>query len=168
VQGSASSFEVTPEATDAYNDVIHGRLARSVFIQCTSWYRKDGNGKVFSTFPGPMSLFWWWLQSPNWGHYKTTGGEDWVKQQKLKTVYKALKVLAFIAALLWSSSHWGVVERFLKSSTDQVWEFHCHRFLPDLHFKIWAGVYSSWKTVCRGVLQLSYAGLLHNMSISLW
>ncbi|KAJ7185288.1 hypothetical protein C8R46DRAFT_1342594 [Mycena filopes] len=67
--GQVASFTVTPRATGAYNELIQARLARSVFVQCASWYRTGGSGKVSSIFPGPMLLFGWWVRAPRWGDY---------------------------------------------------------------------------------------------------
>ncbi|KAJ6500898.1 hypothetical protein C8R45DRAFT_1210585 [Mycena sanguinolenta] len=77
IDGVVSTFEVTSEATDAYNDLIQRRLERSVFVECTSWYRTAGEGKVSSVFPGPMMLYGWWVRRPTWAHYdiKATTGE---------------------------------------------------------------------------------------------
>ncbi|KAK7022100.1 hypothetical protein R3P38DRAFT_2959366 [Favolaschia claudopus] len=64
-----SSFTVTPRATDDYNELIQRRLARSVWVECVSWYRIGGDGKISSIFPGPMMLFAWWLRKPRWSDY---------------------------------------------------------------------------------------------------
>jgi hypothetical protein len=40
-----------------------------VWVQCVSWYRTGGAGKVSSIFPGPMLLFGWWVRKPRWGDY---------------------------------------------------------------------------------------------------
>ncbi|KDQ34170.1 hypothetical protein PLEOSDRAFT_1031458 [Pleurotus ostreatus PC15] len=90
----AKSFEVTPEATDSYNENIQARLARSVFVHCNSWYRKGGDGIISSIFPGSQTRFWWWLRAPVWCHYRVVtpkshvhdsyviGGDVWKQQQK--------------------------------------------------------------------------------------
>ncbi|KAF8205375.1 hypothetical protein K438DRAFT_1670245 [Mycena galopus ATCC 62051] len=81
-----ATFDVTPRATDAYNDVIQARMARSVWVTCTSWYRTGGEGKVSSIFPGPMFLFAWWLRAPRWGDYNVVpmsrkwGQKLWVEK----------------------------------------------------------------------------------------
>ncbi|KZP31875.1 hypothetical protein FIBSPDRAFT_944502 [Athelia psychrophila] len=78
--GAASSFSVTPAACDAYNAKIRRRLEGSVLTQCVSWYRAEGGtGKVTSVFPGPITLFWWWMRKPVWGDYEVMGGERWRK-----------------------------------------------------------------------------------------
>ncbi|RDB25927.1 Baeyer-Villiger monooxygenase [Hypsizygus marmoreus] len=63
------SIDVSTTATDEYNSKIQARLSASVFVQCVSWYRVGGKGKVNSIFPGTAALFWWWLRWPRWGHY---------------------------------------------------------------------------------------------------
>ncbi|KAJ7656021.1 hypothetical protein DFH06DRAFT_1269536 [Mycena polygramma] len=59
LDGSVSSVDVTTRETNTYNELIHARLARSVFVHCVSWYRSGGKGKVSSIFPGPMFLYGW-------------------------------------------------------------------------------------------------------------
>ncbi|KAJ7612203.1 hypothetical protein FB45DRAFT_760076, partial [Roridomyces roridus] len=87
LSGLVSSFAVTTSATDAYNTLIHERLARSVFVDCVSWYRTGGEGKVSSIFPGPMALYASWLRKPRWGDYiveSGAGGKDTEKRWKSK------------------------------------------------------------------------------------
>ncbi|KAJ7255837.1 hypothetical protein B0H12DRAFT_1218728 [Mycena haematopus] len=67
-----ATFDVTPQATDAYNDILQARLAQSVWVSCHSWYRAGGEGKVSSIFPGPMFLYAWWMRAPRWGDYNVT------------------------------------------------------------------------------------------------
>ncbi|KAJ6470531.1 FAD/NAD-P-binding domain-containing protein [Mycena sanguinolenta] len=67
-----ATFDVTPLATDAYNEVLQTRFAESVWMTCSSWYRAGSEGKVFSIFPGPMFLFAWWTRAPRWDDYKVT------------------------------------------------------------------------------------------------
>jgi hypothetical protein len=97
LEQEVSSFEVTPEATDAYNTRIQGRISRSVFPHCLSWYRKGGDGKVTSIFPGPGLLFWWWLRQPNWNHYKAVGAERWARQMHLAGNRRLLQRLVGLA-----------------------------------------------------------------------
>ncbi|EGO21875.1 putative monooxygenase [Serpula lacrymans var. lacrymans S7.9] len=52
IDGHVSSYEVTSQASDDYNQGLQDKLTRSVFMQCVSWFRTDGTGKVFSPFPG--------------------------------------------------------------------------------------------------------------------
>lgn len=112
LRGFARSFEVTPEATNNYNDIIQTRLAKSVFILCSSWYRTGRTGKVFSIFPGPVSLFWWWSRTVTWGHYRTVGGEGWVLKQRAKAaVIRLAAVVVLVSGLVWSSSRWPDVAR---------------------------------------------------------
>ncbi|KAF5372781.1 hypothetical protein D9615_010117 [Tricholomella constricta] len=75
LEGRISSIDVTARATDRYNAKIQARLARSVFMGCTSWYRAEGSGKVTSMFPGASALFWWWLRRPIWEDYDLVGGD---------------------------------------------------------------------------------------------
>jgi hypothetical protein len=81
IEGTTSSFEVKAEATDAYNDVIYSRLSHFVYTQCVSWYRAGGDGKVSGIFPGPLTLFWWWLRTPIWKDYRAVGAARRTKQR---------------------------------------------------------------------------------------
>ncbi|KAL4260335.1 FAD-binding Monooxygenase Superfamily protein [Pleurotus pulmonarius] len=76
LSGKAKSFEVTHEATDAYNKKIQSRLSRSVFVHCNSWYRKGGDGIISSIFPGSQTRQWWWLRAPVWKHYSVITAES--------------------------------------------------------------------------------------------
>ncbi len=76
LSGKAKSFEVTHDATDAYNKKIQVRLSRSVFVHCNSWYRKGGDGIISSIFPGSQTRQWWWLRAPVWRHYSVITAES--------------------------------------------------------------------------------------------
>ncbi|TFY83518.1 hypothetical protein EWM64_g500 [Hericium alpestre] len=83
LSGALSSVEPTDAATDAYNEAIQRRLSTSVWSSCASWYRSGATGKIFSIFPGPVSLFWWYLRSPKWKDYRIEGEErqgTWTEQ----------------------------------------------------------------------------------------
>jgi hypothetical protein len=103
LDGFVSSFEVTAEATDAYNDKLHARLARSVFAHCTSWYRVGGKGKVSAIFPWPTALLWWWSRRPIWDHYKVVGAERWLGSRRLMRISRILGGLLLLSApFLWA------------------------------------------------------------------
>ncbi|KAJ6567001.1 hypothetical protein B0H19DRAFT_716653 [Mycena capillaripes] len=81
LDGLVSTFDVTTRATDAYNDLIHARLTRSVFVHCVSWYRSGGEGKVSSIFPGPMFLFGWWVRKAKWEDFNVkTPTDEWKRK----------------------------------------------------------------------------------------
>ncbi|KAF8209463.1 hypothetical protein K438DRAFT_1960460 [Mycena galopus ATCC 62051] len=83
LSGLVSSFDVKPGPTDEYNDLIHDRLSRSVFVECVSWYRAGGEGKVSSIFPGTMLLYGWWVRRPKWEDYNVRAiGGEWAKRVK--------------------------------------------------------------------------------------
>ncbi|KAJ7612220.1 hypothetical protein FB45DRAFT_843519 [Roridomyces roridus] len=63
------SFDVTPAATDAYNAQVQTRLGRFVWSKCASWYRTGDTGKIHTQFPGPMSLYGWWMRRVEWRDY---------------------------------------------------------------------------------------------------
>lgn len=78
LEGKAKSFEITREATDEYNEWLQGRLEKSVWTDCMSYYRSDRKlGKITATFPGPVALFWWLSRTPVWERYVAVGGERW-------------------------------------------------------------------------------------------
>ncbi|KAF7360682.1 hypothetical protein MVEN_00800000 [Mycena venus] len=90
LDGLVATFSVKARATDAYNEIIQARLARSVWVKCISWYRAGGEGKVSSIFPGPMFLFAWWLRQPRWDDYtmKATS-EKWGEKIMAAEMVKA-------------------------------------------------------------------------------
>ncbi|KAE9410004.1 putative monooxygenase [Gymnopus androsaceus JB14] len=53
------SIGVTAQATDKYNNKLQADLNRSVFVDCTSYYRKGRDGKVSSAWPYSASWHWW-------------------------------------------------------------------------------------------------------------
>lgn len=40
------------QPTDEYNAKIQKRLEKSIFVNCTSWYRTGRDGKIINIFPG--------------------------------------------------------------------------------------------------------------------
>lgn len=71
--GILKSVAPTDAATDRYNDMLQERLNDTVWSQCVSWYRVGGRGRIASTFPGPLVLFWWWLWRLRWEDYEIDG-----------------------------------------------------------------------------------------------
>ncbi|KAG1741887.1 FAD/NAD(P)-binding domain-containing protein [Suillus paluster] len=67
--GFASSFTVKASPTDAYNVKLQERISRSVLVQCYSWARTNGTGKLFNPFPWAVTVWWWWHRRPNWDHF---------------------------------------------------------------------------------------------------
>ncbi|KAG2153120.1 uncharacterized protein EDB93DRAFT_1249032 [Suillus bovinus] len=101
LSGFASFFTVKASPTDAYNAKVQERISRSVLVQCYSWTRTNGTGKVFNAFPWAVTIWWWWLRKPNWDHYVAVGAEKWVWARRRKTVKNSLK-WAVVLTLLWS------------------------------------------------------------------
>lgn len=93
LDGTISSVQVNEDATDAYNDKIHARLAKSVYVDCVSWYRKGRDGKVSSIFPGAATLFWWWLRRPNLSHFRGAPQDKWQRYRRQQTRKRALRTL---------------------------------------------------------------------------
>jgi cation diffusion facilitator CzcD-associated flavoprotein CzcO len=51
-----SYVDVEPEVEERYDKEIQGRLAKSVWTMCASWYRQD-NGRVPTNWPGLVSEY---------------------------------------------------------------------------------------------------------------
>jgi len=99
LSGSASSFTVKASHADEYNAKVQERISRSVFMQCHSWARMNGTGKVFNPFPWAMTRWWWLLRKPNWDHYVAVGAEKWVWARRRKFVKNSLKCAAILTLL---------------------------------------------------------------------
>ena len=56
IEADAVSIEVTQEAANAYDAKIQKRLSNSVYVDCSSWYRVGGTGKITNAFPGFVDL----------------------------------------------------------------------------------------------------------------
>ncbi|KAH8984127.1 FAD/NAD-P-binding domain-containing protein [Lactarius akahatsu] len=106
--GALTSVVPTEVATDKYNDMLQERLDNSVWTQCASWYRTGARGRIFSTFPGPLVLLWWWLRKPRWDEFEVEGpGADawrrrhgsWARKVRAVTftLVAALGLLALVA-----------------------------------------------------------------------
>jgi hypothetical protein len=106
IEGKAKSFEITAEATDKYNEWLQKRLSTSVWTDCASYYQTGGaNSKVIATFPGPVALFWWFCQRPQWDKFRGVGSEGWERERKQKkwtrlSIMFGLAVLVAIVSLM--------------------------------------------------------------------
>ncbi|KAJ7689781.1 hypothetical protein B0H17DRAFT_1291851 [Mycena rosella] len=120
LSGVVSSFEVTPAATDRYNERIQDMLSRSVHVACSSWYRTGGDGPISSIFPGPGILFWWWTRRPRWSDYRVdaASGQRWnriLRQQKIRRLLiRALYLILPLAVVLGTARGWYVCFGFDK------------------------------------------------------
>jgi hypothetical protein len=99
--GLLKSVAPTDVATDRYNDMLQERLQDTVWSQSASWYRVGGRGRIASTFPGPLVLFWWWLRRIRWEDYeiKGPGAAEW-RRRHAQWSYKSLLVTVSPAGLL--------------------------------------------------------------------
>lgn len=99
--GVLKSVAPTEVATDRYNDMLQERLQDTVWSQCASWYRVGGRGRIVSTFPGPLVLFWWWLRRICWEDYEINGPgvEEWRRRHAQRS-YKALLVTVALVGVL--------------------------------------------------------------------
>lgn len=69
ISNKIAAVEPKESATEAYNHRVQRSLFNSPFSQCSSWYRGGESNKIFSTWPGLGSSFWWQTLSVNWGDY---------------------------------------------------------------------------------------------------
>jgi hypothetical protein len=99
-EGALTSVVPTDAATDKYNDMLQERLGNSVWTQCALWYRAGAQGRIFSTFPGPLVLLWWWLRRPRWDNFEVEGPgvEQWRRRHGSRA-HKA-RVVTFILTLV--------------------------------------------------------------------
>lgn len=109
VRGLASSFEVTHEATDSYNDVIQAKLSKGVWSVCQSWYRAGHSGKNVAIFPGFITQQYLMLRSPVWGHYKGVGAQKWEAAKRFAKFRRVISFSGIFAALVWAYLHPGQV-----------------------------------------------------------
>lgn len=54
LRGGVRALDVRPEVEQASTDAVQARLTGSVWTECESWYRKDGDGRVVGNWPGFM------------------------------------------------------------------------------------------------------------------
>jgi len=111
LNGLVSSFEVTHEATDAWNARIHEKLATSVWSVCQSWYRAGKSGKNVAIWPGPLIEQWWQLRRPVWSDYNAVGADKWHKTRRLKLLLQTVKLGSGVAASSWAYMYPGAVAR---------------------------------------------------------
>jgi hypothetical protein len=100
--GALKSVAPTDAATDRYNDMLQARLEDSAWSQCASWYRVGSRGRIFSTFPGPLVLFWWWLRKPRWEDYEVEGpgADEWRRRHVRRRSLKPLLAMAVLVGAL--------------------------------------------------------------------
>ncbi|KAH8100398.1 FAD/NAD-P-binding domain-containing protein [Cristinia sonorae] len=103
IKGSVSSFEVTHEASDAWNAHTHKKLSTSVWSVCQSWYRTGRTGKNANIWPGSLTNQWWQLRSPIWSHYKVVGGERWERRRMMKRVWRTVEVATVVGVVAYAS-----------------------------------------------------------------
>ncbi|OCF74641.1 hypothetical protein I204_05021 [Kwoniella mangroviensis CBS 8886] len=64
-------IEVKEDSTKRYNEWIDSRIDDTVWADKQSWYHANGGqGRVFTHWPGPATLYWWINRKINW--------DDWV------------------------------------------------------------------------------------------
>ncbi|KAF7973421.1 hypothetical protein HWV62_15231 [Athelia sp. TMB] len=90
LEGKYKAIEVTEAACDEYNDWLQSRLNDSVWTECSSYYRAGMNGKNFSTFPGPLTLFWKVARNPVWKDFVTDKDIDSIVYRDNAETFKAI------------------------------------------------------------------------------
>jgi hypothetical protein len=113
LEGTVLSFEVTAEATNAYNKKLQKRFLSSVFVRCASWYRAGGDGKISVVFPFSTLTYRWWLLWPNWNHYKGVGADRWAKQRRQLRLKQTITLLVLVGWLSWVCTHLESLARLL-------------------------------------------------------
>ncbi|KAI0297687.1 FAD/NAD-P-binding domain-containing protein [Russula brevipes] len=136
--GVLKSVAPTDGATDRYNDMLQKRLENTAWSVCASWYRVGGRGRIFSTFPGPLVLFWWWLRKVRWEDYEIEGpgAEQW-RRRHLRWSRKALFATAFLACALGALAYLmlfkgvglGEIVKQMENAIRDLWR----RFLARVH-----------------------------------
>ena len=85
VDDHLSSFDVSPEATQAFIDDVDANLAKTAWVQCGSahgYYRDkgaDGQKKVILAIPRHNSRIWHVLRSPREEDFNVTCADDAAK-----------------------------------------------------------------------------------------
>ena len=85
VDDHLSSFDVSPEATQAFIDDVDANLAKTAWVQCGSahgYYRDkgaDGQKKVILAIPRHNSRIWHVLRSPREEDFNVTRADDAAK-----------------------------------------------------------------------------------------
>jgi|SRR6266478_1902431 len=107
--GAVRSFAVREEASSKYNSWMQKRLAGSVWNFCNSYYRRESaKGKIFATFPGPVSLFWWLARRPRYSDYEIVGGERWGRASRQREgIVMVVKLIGMIFGVrrVWEVLH---------------------------------------------------------------
>lgn len=114
IQRKVKSVEVTAAAYKDWNDWIDKRIAKSIFLDCHSYFRHNGTGKVDVIYPGSTLRLIWQTRSPQWNHFRVTGSSDWVRTQQRNLRVPA--ILGVIVALL-------AIGAASKSQTSWLWSF---------------------------------------------
>ncbi|VDC07261.1 unnamed protein product [Peniophora sp. CBMAI 1063] len=85
VQGKAAAFEVKEGVFGRYNEWLQGRLRKSVWAHCRSYYRgRTEDGRNYAIFPGPVSLFWWITHKVRFSDYEAIGAEKFERERRRK------------------------------------------------------------------------------------
>jgi hypothetical protein len=97
LESKARSFAVKVQPTIKYNEWLQGRLQNSVWSTCISWYRQSQSQKNVSTFPGPLTWYWWMLRRPVWEDFTAEGANKWKTELARKRIVR--KLISFVATV---------------------------------------------------------------------
>jgi hypothetical protein len=63
--------------------------------------RVGTRGRIFSVFPGPLVLFWWWLRKVRWEDYEIegVGEEEWRRHYAQQSYIAWLAEAALVGTL---------------------------------------------------------------------
>jgi hypothetical protein len=98
LEAKARSFAVKTQPTTKYNEWLQGRLQSSVWSTCMSWYRQGKSNKNVTTFPGPLTYYWWMLRRPVWEDFIAEGASKWKRELARTRVIRRL--LSFVATVI--------------------------------------------------------------------
>ena len=96
IKGEVKSFEIKEEFANDYNIWIQDALSKTVWMDCNSYYRR--NGKNVATFPGPVALQWWIAKMNRWDNWIAVGSENWTSSRKTIQKKAAWAVVALLIA----------------------------------------------------------------------
>lgn len=95
-------LEVKRAAAEKYDQHIIRQLERTTWPLVHNYWRKDGNGRIFTHYPGSVFQQWWDNAWPVYADY--IGGEKLARRQKIKTVLFTLALV--IGTVLGGTSLW--------------------------------------------------------------
>jgi hypothetical protein len=113
-------LEVKRPAAEAYDAWIERELKRTTWNRVANYWRKEGNGRIFTHYPGTVLRMWWQNLWPVWADYK--GAERLAVRQRLR---KFVFVLSLVAGALFTGKYM-VDHQVLKRLNSEVTKLITH------------------------------------------